>query len=145
MSYDADLKIFSLTDLNTPIDLGCSTSIQLPIEYNQYSSEYTVQLDNGTYVSGTFVTTGGESQSSKVNIEIDKSELKTLQTFLFTEDEFYIQAKYVDLWLYSTDWNGTDEPLNAIFKVRKKGFSINSRKGPNVYSVSLTIERLERL
>ncbi len=145
MSYDADLKIYPLDDLNTPIDLGCSTAIQLPIEYNQYSSEYTVQLDTGIYQSGQFVDVGGQNQSSRLTIILDRKDLKTLQTFLFSEDVFYIQAKYIDLWLYCEDCNGSDEPLNSIFKVRKKGFSISSRNGPNEYTISLSIERLERV
>lgn len=139
---DPDLKISAVETPATPIDLGCGCAVQLPLEYLLNSSDYTVQLDTAQYVSGTFVDTGGETGSVKLNIEIDREGMKNLQTFLFNRKQFYIQSRYLDLWIYSHDWDGTNVPMGVQYLVRKKSFSILGRKGPDDYMCSITIERL---
>jgi len=128
------LKIWSIDD--TPLTIGCGTTILLPIVYDLFSEYFTVQLDNGTYVQGTFVDPSTQTTSNTVRLTLESTiqEAILLDRFMMLNDTFYIQTDNLDIFL-----SGSKGERKLV---RRVSFDVKPRNAVNLFQFSLDIEEV---
>lgn len=129
--------LFTEASPATAISIGCPVSVQLPLEHKDFSQYYTVQLDDGTYSSGTFVDPAlvNLSQEVRMTLITDSTEAAAmLQQFFIDNGTFYIQCAGLDLFM--------DGVVGAKHKVNLIAYELDNRDGPTAWKSMLAIKKV---
>lgn len=130
-------QLFTEADQVNPLPIGCAVSVDLPLEHKDFSQYYTVQRDNGTYSSGTYVdpTSLAASTETRMRLVIDRLDAASMiQQFFMDNASFYIQCGGLDL--FSTGELGAKHHVNLI------AYEMEPRTSPIVWESLLAIKKV---
>jgi len=132
----AFFHLYTIAAPTTEVEVSCAVSVEMPPEIGDINQHYVVKLDNGQYVTGTFVDPTKLVNLSivTINLIIDGSDVAgLLHEFFIDNPSFYLKCDYLDLFLEGT--NGIKH------KVKMREFQINGRQEQYVWTATLTVEK----
>jgi len=119
--------------------LSCNVNVEVPVEHLDDSFLYTVQNDDRTYSSGSFVEQSTIFASSlvKMKLTVDSTnDAGLLQRFFLENPIFFIKTDHLDLFL--------DGAATPKAKCRLISYENEGRDSPTTWKASLSIQRLEK-
>lgn len=132
----AFFHIYSLATPTVELSVSCAVSVEMPPEQGDINQYYVVRLDNGQYVTGTFVDPTALQNLSVCTLKliIDGSDPAGILHDFFNDTEtFYIKCDNLDLFL--------EGQTGVKHKVKKKDFQIDGRSEQFVWNATLTVEK----